>query len=268
MPSVAGYFYPKEASHLKEMVDGFLKDASIPSISGKIIGLLAPHAGYVYSGKVAGYSYKAIEGKKFDTVIIMGPSHHFYFEGISVFKEGFFRTPLGDVEIDKTSSEFILDRIPHASFNRKVFDPEHCIEVQLPFLQRVLKNFKIVPIVFGRVNIQQLKKLASVLDELSKDKKTLVVVSSDLSHYHSYTQAKNIDARTIELIKNLEPYKFYTKSLSKEIEACGFEAITCLLFYAQYKKAKPYFLKYLNSGDTSFNKSRVVGYCAFVFVEE
>lgn len=268
IPSVAGLFYPASKKELHNMITDFLKEVRDPAIRADVVGLISPHAGYVYSGQVAAYAFKTIKGKNYDTVIILGPSHHLGFRGISVWQEGYFRTPLGDVEVDEGASSFILKNFNKAVFKKEAFLREHSVEVQIPFLQTVLKNFKIVPVVTGYLTLQEIEELSSVLFELSKNKNILVVASSDLSHFHSYLVAQNMDSRTNEYIEDMDATTFYNKCNAGEIEACGFTPVTALIYYARRHEARSLFLKYLNSGDTAGDKRRVVGYSAFCFVKD
>ena len=267
-PAVAGMFYPASREKLSSVVETFIRETEVPEIKGDIIGVIAPHAGYIYSGKVAGYAFKPLRGKNYQTVIVMGPSHHTSFRGVSVWKDGFFQTPLGNVPVDEEAASFILDNFPQAHFYRQAFLKEHSVEVEIPFLQKTLKDFKIVPVVFGYMSLEDIEEFARLLKELSQNRNILVVASSDLSHYHSYSEAKDIDLSTIDYIKRMAYQDFYNDCLARKIEACGFEPITCLLIYAKDKGAQAVFLKYLNSGDTSGNFAQVVGYSAFCFVKK
>jgi len=263
----SGYFYPSNREELNSMVDGFLKEAQIEPIDNEILGIISPHAGYIYSGKVAGYSYKILSAKQFDTVILLGPSHRYYFEGISIYPEGVFRTPLGDLEIDnKTTKEF--SSLNFVNFNKSFFDGEHCLEVQLPFIIKTLNNVKIVPILFGRVFREDLEKLADKLVEISNSKKILIVVSTDLSHYLTYDEANKFDGETIEFIKNKDENSILTPIKEKDLRACGLFPVITLIKYCKKKNADIKVLKYLNSGDTSSNKNRVVGYLSAVMYKK
>ena len=249
-PSVAGMFYPASKDKLQETIDSFLREAN-PDVEGDIVGIISPHAGYVYSGKVAAFAYKAIEGKDYDTVVVMGPSHYYNFHGAALWREGFLRTPLGDIEVDKEMVSSIEENFSSVTFEKRIFEREHSIEVELPFLQTVLKEFRVVPIIIGYMDSKEMERLAETLFRLSQRQKVLLVASSDLSHYHTYFEAEEIDSKTVECIKRAEVESFYEGCMKEEIEACGFRPITVLLYFTQKCKAKPVFLKYLNSGDTS-----------------
>ncbi len=268
-PNVAGLFYPSDRKKLISQIQEFLKEAQLPSIKGKVKALIAPHAGYIYSGPIAAYSFKTVRNESYKTVLILGPSHYVYFEGISIYPRGAFETPLGIVEIDTQISEMILEKFKKASLRKEAFSKEHSVEVEIPFLQVVLeKGFKIVPIVVGDLSYQDLVELSRLIKDILKKEDTLLVVSSDLSHYHPAAEAEKIDSQTIRLIKDLSAQEFYSKIQKREIEACGYIPITLLLLVAKELNLKPVFLKYSHSGYTSGDFSKVVGYLAFAFVQE
>src|SRR4030042_1986982 len=203
-PAVAGQFYPEEKEELEKMVDEILIKAEFPKINGgEIFGLLLPHAGYIYSGPVAAAGFKAIEGKSFDTVIIIGDSHYERFDGVSIWLEGFWETPLGKVKVDEGLAKNILSSSGRFIERDSAHIFEHSIEVQLPFLQKTLKNFKILPIIFGSED-EDWKRLAKVILENAKDQKILIIASADLSHYLTYEDAKKIDRKTLDSILNLQ----------------------------------------------------------------
>jgi AmmeMemoRadiSam system protein B len=271
-PAVAGQFYPGEREELSRMIDKFLKDAKISKIEGEIFGILVPHAGYVFSGPVAAYSYKAIERKNFETVILIGDSHYEYFDGVSVWDRGEWETPLGRVKVDEELAKEIL------SFSKRFFVKdsahlfEHSLEVQIPFLQKVLKNFKILPLIFGSED-KDWKNLAKAILKLMGRKKILIVASSDLSHYPPYEVALDADKRTIEGILSSDPEKFKEKieNLKKlfpnvDTFACAQDTIKTILEISKNLKGKAKLLKYQNSGDTIYSeRSQVVGYSAISF---
>ena len=260
----AGSFYPQKREVLKRQIHFYLEEAEVPDIKGKIVGIICPHAGYVYSGKVAGYSFAAIKDKHFDTVIIMGPSHRYYFRGISIYKKGFFHTSLGKVEVDEEVAKKIMQGIEWVRFTPQHFSGEHCIEVELPFLIEVLKNFKIVPLIFGSLTYEELKVFSKRLVEVCKDRNILIVVSTDLSHYHPYKVANKIDAQTIREIKEKDVHTLWNSYKSQELRACGILPLISFLLYIKERNGEIKILKYANSGDTSGNKSKVVGYVSAI----
>jgi AmmeMemoRadiSam system protein B len=271
-PAVAGQFYPGEEKELSQMVDEFLKNVKVPKIEEEIFGVLVPHAGYVFSGFVAAHGYKVISGKDFDTVVLIGDSHYEYFDGVSVWDRGEWETPFGRVKVDEELAKEIL------SFSKRFFVKdsvhlfEHSLEVQIPFLQKVLKNFRILPLIFGSED-EDWKDLGKAILKLMEKKKILVVASSDLSHYPPYEMAQKVDKITIEGILSSDPEKFKEKirnleKLFQDIEtfACAQDTIKTILEISKNLKGKAKLLKYQNSGDTIYGeKSQVVGYSAIAF---
>ena len=271
LPAVAGQFYPGEKKELEKMIDEFLNLAKVPKIEGEIFGLILSHAGYVFSGPVSAYGFKAISGKDFKTVILIGDSHYERFEGVSIWEKGIWETPLGKNKVNEKLAKEILSHSKRFFVRDSAHLFEHCLEVQLPFLQKVLKDFEILPIVFGSEN-EDWKDLARAILNSMKEK-TLIIASSDLSHYPPYEIAKNADFQTIEGILTLDPEKFSKKieELEKKFFgvdtfACAQDSIKTILEISKNLKAKAKLLKYQNSGDTFFGeKSQVVGYSAIAF---
>jgi len=277
-PAVAGMFYPQHEEELAKEVDQLLAEADPPPLEN-VRGLVCPHAGYAYSGKTAAIAYKTVAAKPFRTVVVMAPSHYASFEGASLPDVEAYETPLGMIPLSPKAAElarldpFQLD--PSCDVRRPQWwrqSPkelpafgedtphswEHSIEVQLPFLQRALGGFELVPIVFGQLDPEAVAKtLQTLIDE-----STLVVASSDLSHYHPYETAKGLDAACVEAICALNP------EWMQQQEACGKGPIITLIHLARMKGWKAKLLEYCNSGDTSGDKSQgVVGYAAIVFYE-
>jgi len=271
-PAVAGQFYPEEKRELEAMIESFLKEVKLPKIDGEIFGILVPHAGYIFSGAVAAYCYKAIEGKNYEIIVLIGDSHYEYFDGVSIWEKGEWETPFGKVKVDEDLAKEVL------SFSKRFFTRdsahlfEHSLEVQIPFLQKVLKDFKILPLIFGSED-EDWQDLAKAILKIMEKKKALVVASSDLSHYPPYEIAIQVDKRTIDGILTLDPEKFKEKiaNLQKffpdvDTFACAQDTIKTILEIAKHKKAKAKLLKYQNSGDTIYGeKSQVVGYGAICF---
>jgi len=269
--AVAGQFYSEEKRELERMIDGFLKEVKIPEIEGEVFGLILPHAGYVFSGFVAAHGFKLISKKNFKDVILIGDSHYEYFDGVSIWEKGFWETPLGKIRVNEELAKKIL------SYSKRFFAKdsahlfEHSLEVQLPFLQKVLKDFEIVPIIFGSEDKDWKDLAKAILDFAKKD--TLIIASSDLSHYPPYEVAKKLDLETIEAILKCDPKEFSTKikdlkenSPDVDTFACAQDSIKTILEISKQKNAKAKLLKYQNSGDTFFgDKFQVVGYSAICF---
>ena len=271
-PVVAGSFYPAESILLAGQIDKYLKDAKPEAVPGDIIALISPHAGYIYSGPVAAFGYKAISGRKYDTVVIIGISHHVPFDGVAYLEKDFYRTPIGDVPIDL---EFIR-RLAKAEKdtlckNPQAYEEEHSAEVEIPFLQASIKDFKIVVLLMGRPDYAICSKLARGLVKMIKEsgKKVLIVASTDLSHYFKYDDAAAKDRVTLSELLNFDARRFAEKVSGGECELCGSApVITALIAGKELGADKIQVLKYANSGDTAGDKSRVVGYASVVIYKE
>jgi AmmeMemoRadiSam system protein A len=274
-PAVAGLFYPGDEAALSKTLDRLLKAAPERPVE-RLKALVCPHAGYDYSGPTAAMAYKTLAGCDVETVIVLGPSHHAGFKGACIPDAEAYRTPLGLVPISPKARElasvppFVLE--PRCQVQRPPWSAqgptpapepggdtpetwEHSVEVQVPFLQKVLKNFKLLPVVVGEVDPEELAKaLAGVLDD-----KTVVVASSDLSHYHPDSAAKELDSRCVKAICDVDIDQMKTQ------EACGKTPVLALLHLARLKGWKAQLLDYRNSGDATGDKDRVVGYTAVAF---
>ncbi len=257
-PAVAGAFYPGSRLLLQRQVDGFLAKARKVELEGELIALIAPHAGYIYSGPVAAYSYKQLERRDFDTVILIGPSHHIGFAGASVYNQGPYQTPLGLVEVDTDLASKIITQDKNIRYIPQAHIREHSLEVQLPFLQRTLKDFKIVPILISDPSLKNCQILADAIFKSIKGKKVLIIASTDLSHYHPYKEACQLDKVTLGAIVTLDP-----EEVAEKGDLCGKAAVlTTILLTRRLKADKAIILKYANSGDTAGPKDGVVGYGA------
>lgn len=269
---VAGSFYPANALRLKSEVEGFVEKASISGevlSKSDLIGFVAPHAGYAYSGAVAGHSYKLLKGKEYDTVIILGPNHRAVgFKDVSVWSKRQFKTPLGSILIDEEMAEAIIgyDSKKFVSYP-EAHKMEHSIEVQLPFLQVLLKEFKIVPIVLGDYSSDVCKRLSEAIIKSSKGKKVLVVASSDFSHDKTYEKAVEMDKYGIDYIRKVDINGLIQANNQGKTEMCGYGPVLVLMNYVKELGTKEgVFLEYKNSGDVTGNKnSRIVGYGAVAF---
>ncbi|GAI03683.1 unnamed protein product, partial [marine sediment metagenome] len=195
-PAVAGAFYPGNRLLLQRQVDGFLAKAKKVELEGKLIALISPHAGYIYSGPVAAYTYKQLTGRDFDTVILIGPSHRGGFAGASVYNQGPYQTPLGLIEVDSDLANKIIAQDKSIRYISQAHNREHSLEVQLPFLQRTLKDFKIIPILISEPSLKNCRILADAIFKSIKGKKVLIIASTDLSHYQPYKEACRLDKIT------------------------------------------------------------------------
>jgi hypothetical protein len=256
LPAVSGLFYPDDAETLRRMVNEFLAES--PSLEGEPPkAIIAPHAGYIYSGPVAAsvYARLARAHDKIERVVLLGPSHRVPFYGLAVTGASTFRTPLGDIRIDLQAVEKVLE-LPQVVSLDAAHANEHSLEVQLPFLQLLLDDFELVPLVVGDTNSEQ---VAAVLERLWGGPETLIVISSDLSHYHDYTTAQHMDKATSEAIVSLHPERLGYEDACGRIPVCG------LLQLAKQRGLRGELVDLRNSGDTAGDKHRVVGYGAYAF---
>jgi hypothetical protein len=230
-PNVAGQFYPAEKELLSRTIEEFLDNARPPKIKGDIIGLICPHAGYEFSGQTAAFGYKLIKGKPYKTVIIIGPAHFFGFDGVSVYPRGKFRTPLGDLEIDSDFTSKIINPEMKIGFIPQAFDKEHSVEVELPFLQKVLSDFKIVPVVVGYADITILEGFAENLAKaIGNRKDVLIIVSSDLCHSYDYQFTEDTDRVTLSALQHMSGKEFYAALRQGKVQMCGgFPAVVALI---------------------------------------
>lgn len=263
-PAVAGAFYPADPAELDQTVSALLNSAARSTdASGDLIALIAPHAGYIYSARIAAYSYKNIT-RPYRTVIIIGSSHYEHYTGASVYTQGSFRTPLGLVRIDEKAAQSLLSEEAQVRFFPKAFEREHSIEVQLPFIQKVLPQAKIVPILMGNPTREAFEHLSAGLARLAQNGDVLIVASTDLSHYHNYETAQRMDGDMIEAILRLSVGACEQLVTSGRAEMCGAYAVMTALEAARRLGANTGTLyQRANSGDIpGGDTSRVVGYSA------
>lgn len=254
--AVAGLFYPADHYQLEKDVDGYLHTA-VPPLSRRPHIIIVPHAGYMYSARVAAKAYQRLLpfGREIKKVIMVGPAHRVPVSGAALSSADKFKTPLGTILTDRETTEY-LAALPEFAYNDKAHKDEHSLEVQLPFLQKTLQDFRIVPIVYGKI---QPEKLAQALLPLSERNDTLVVISADLSHYLDSDTAKLLDTATAQMIaegKPLDPH-----------QSCGATGINTAMLLARKQGLRPELLDMANSGDTAGSKDSVVGYAAWMFAE-
>jgi len=265
-PAVAGAFYPDNPDVLSRDLKRYLENAKKEKLEGEIVALISPHAGYMYSGQVAAYAYKLLEGMTFDSVVVVAPSHRALFTGASIYDRGGFRTPLGIVPVDVELSKKMMGQRKEIQFLPEAHSQEHSLEVQIPFLQVVLKSFKLVPIVMEPYwSWETCQYLASAIAEGAKGKKVLLIASSDLSHFHSYDKAVNLDRIVLSYIDRFDPEGLNRDLKGERCEACGGGPVVTIMLAAKMLGAnRGRVLKYANSGDVTGDRSRVVGYGAGV----
>jgi MEMO1 family protein len=254
-PAVAGMFYPDDPCELHEMITAFMHEAKASGSVPKAI--IAPHAGYVYSGAIAAsvYALVAPAKGKIKRVVLLGPSHRVPFRGLAATSAEHFETPLGRIEIDREAIASIAD-MKQVQVLDQAHAAEHSLEVQLPFLQEILGEFKLVPLCVGDAAAQD---VGEVIEKLWGGPETLIVVSSDLSHYHQYKTARRMDEATSKAIEGLHP-----DDIDYE-QACGRIPVSGLLVVAQKKGLHARTVDLRNSGDTAGSKDQVVGYGAYAF---
>ena len=252
--AVAGMFYPADASELREQVKQFLLDANTNMKPPKAI--IAPHAGYIYSGPVAATAYATLLNRSAPVtrVVLLGPDHRVGFHGIAASSAEYFETPLGKIPLDQ---EFI-SQLPNVSPFDEAHAMEHSLEVHLPFLQMTLDDFSLVPLVIGGVDAPS---VAELLRAAWDGPETLIVISSDLSHYHDYRTAQSADSNTTRAIETLNP-----EAVGPH-QACGYLGVRGLLGIAKEKGLREVTVDQRNSGDTAGPRDHVVGYGAYLFYE-
>jgi len=257
-PAVAGMFYPDNQHELRAQIDGFLAEAKSDYAAPK--ALIAPHAGYIYSGPVAASAYATIRDQKntINRVVLLGPAHRVFVQGVAASSAERFRTPLGDVEIDQACIRELVDRFSFVNIADDAHAEEHSLEVHLPFLQRTLDDFILVPLAVGDASREEID---FVLESLWGGLETLIVISSDLSHYHDYATAQRLDRATSSAIEHLQPERIQYE------DACGRIPIIGLLQTAKHRGLVATNIDLRNSGDTTGPRDQVVGYGAFLFYE-
>ena len=275
MPAVAGQFYPKDPVVLKNDIAKYLDSAKPEPIKGKIIAVISPHAGYIYSGWVAAYGYKLLKGKHYKNVVVVSPSHAEYFDYSSIFPGKAYMTPLGEITINQKLVEAIASRSEHIKEDGRghLFAPyhrgEHALEVQLPFLQETIEKFELVPVVMGDQSRENVFALGDALGEALKGQDVLLVASTDLSHFYTDEKAKQLDSVFMKLLEEFDPEKLYDALASKSTEACGGGPTVAVMIAAKKLGAnRCIVLHYANSGDVTGDKSNVVGYTSAVMIKE
>ncbi len=255
-PAVSGTFYPGQPTALRSEVEELLASNSQDAAPPKV--LIAPHAGYVYSGPVAASAYNLLRevAAKIRRVVLLGPAHQVYVEGLALPAVDAFETPLGTIALDQEAMSRVRD-LPQVLVSDAAHGQEHSLEVHLPFLQMMLDEFSLVPLVVGRATPQD---VCEVLEILWGGLETLIVVSSDLSHHHGYESAMEIDARTNQLILQRNA------DITGE-QACGAHAINGLMLCATHHALAVRELDRRNSGDTAGSRDRVVGYASYALYE-
>lgn len=267
---IAGSWYSGQPAELRAQIDLFLDRVPPERIPGEVIGLIAPHAGYAYSGQVAAYAYQLIRGRSYDAVIVMGPSHRVSFRGVSVFDRGGYETPLGIVPVHAeladgiAAQSSVVSALPNA--HRQEYN---AIEIQLPFLQRVLGRFHLVPLIMADQDAHTCEQLANAIVHAVGRRKVLLVASSDLSHDYPYDQAVRMDGMALRHMEKMDAPGLLRELANGTTEACGGGPSAVVITAAKKLGAdRAKVLKYANSGDVvGDRRSRIVGYASVAFCQ-
>jgi MEMO1 family protein len=263
-PQVAGMFYPSNSKELKKQIKGFLNEVEIDDNFNRVAGIVSPHAGYIYSGKTAAHAFKTLQNKKYDNVIVISPSHREYFHGVSIYPGDAYKTPLGEIPINKELRGKIISQSDLVFEGIEGHRAEHALEVQLPFLQVMLPGFKLVPLVIGDQQKANIYELADVLANVIDDQ-TLLVASSDLSHFYTKSHAKRIDSRIAKHINEFNYDELQNDLDGKRCEACGGGGIVALLRALKINNfASSKVIVQSDSGDITGDDSEVVGYLSAI----
>lgn len=261
---IAGTWYPGSPDELAATIDRFLAEVPEQGVPGRLIGLVAPHAGYVYSGQVAAYAYKLLQGQRRARVVVLSPCHRPYPGVFQVTAKRHYATPLGLVEVDGAAVDRLAEQVP---ITRLEYDEEHSLEIQLPFLQRVLGEFLLVPVMLRAQSWEDCQALSEALDRVVGETRPLLVASTDLCHAHSYEQVRDTDAATLAALETGDAREFWQTAWRMQ-GACGVGAVTTLLLTAQRWGAdRVVLLHATNSGDVTGERAGyVVGYAAAAIV--
>lgn len=268
-PMVAGQFYPANPVDLAKQLAQYFKDADKRPIDGSVRAIIAPHAGYIYSGQIAANAYKQIEGQSYDAVVIVAPFHGF-FKGISIYSGGAYQTPIGVVEIDRKLSDDMSTKIPDVysstvGHTGSGGQGEHSLEVHLPFLQTVLGKFKLVAMVMGDQEESTIRAAAEVLTASLKGKNILMVASTDMSHYHEEKDARRLDKNFEDSLKKYRSEEIINCVTGGKAEACGFGPVAAVVEATRRLGGKEVeIISYGTSGEASGDFSAVVGYLSAI----
>lgn len=267
--AVAGSFYPDNPQKLKLLIHEYLERQTIDFSYETIIAAVVPHAGYIYSGRIAADVYRIYKSLKLETVILLGVNHRYAgFKGLSMMHQGEYQTPLGSVKIDHQLAGQISNLYGGIPFVKEVHEKEHSIEVQIPFLQSVMNDFKIIPIIMSDYSKETCEKLAGVLNQTLNPKNQGLIASTDLSHFHTQKKAYQLDEVGIRSIESLDVDKFYRDYCDGKTEFCGFGPVLTAMFYSKkYLSVKSKILNYAHSGEVNGDLTQVVGYLSAVFYE-
>ena len=262
---IAGQWYPGDPARLAAMVDRYISEADVPPIPGRIVGIQAPHAGHRYSGAVAGYAFKAVQGLQVDVVALVGPSHYPYRAPVVTTGHAAYETPLGHVPVAQELLTELGRAVPMMTVRQ---DPEHSLEIELPFLQRTLGTFQLLPLALIDQSLSMAQALGTALAELLRGRRALLVASSDLSHFYPQQIAEQLDRRVLDAIARFDPAAVAAAEVDGHKIACGHGAIASVMIAAKALGADTaQVLHHATSGDVTRDYLQVVGYSAAVFYE-
>lgn len=270
---LAGRWYPANPKKLADSVDSYIQAAQLPEIKGKILALVSPHAGHLYSGPVAGYAFKAVMDLQPELIVILSPCHQYHPAAILTSGHLAYHTPLGDVAVDQEAleltSQSLLDRTG-LELRKVRNDDEHAVEIMLPFLQRALQDeFTLLPLMVRRQDPELMKSLSECLAKLMLSRKTLLVASTDLSHFHTAEEANQLDQTIIKGIQTLDPVSLYHVQKNNTGSACGLGALAAVIWTVKSGGgAAAHILNYAHSGDITGDNTSVVGYVSAVLTRE
>ena len=269
---IAGTWYERDAQVLARMVDGYLDDAQLPKLDGEVIAVIAPHAGHRYSGSVAGYAFSALRGRSPDLVAVIGPMHHPYAQPLITTAHDAYSTPLGNIPVDKEALSELNKALKSAldfELSPVSNDPEHSLEIELPFLQRALKSrWKLLPVMVRAQEPRVSEGLGRALAKVLVGKNFLLVGSTDLSHFYNQKTALNYDRAMLEQIESFLPEGAFNMERAGKGYACGLGAFTAVMWAARELGAdKVKVLRHATSGDVTGDYSSVVGYGAVVILK-
>jgi hypothetical protein len=268
-PVLEGTWYPGKPEALRRTVGDYLSRANPSGAEGKIVAMIVPHAGYVYSGQVAAYSYKLLQKSAPKTVFLIGPSHRVGFRGISVSQYSGYNTPLGVAPVDQDLAKKLLTTNPQMKWVPQADAQEHSLEIQIPFLQSVLQEFRIVPIIMGEQDLETCALLAKSLIQVLPNKEDAVILAStDLSHFHADQQARILDEDFIRHVRQFAPESLAKAVVSGSCEACGAgPTIAAMLAARELGANRSVILNYANSGDVTGDRRQVVGYLSAALIK-
>jgi hypothetical protein len=268
---IAGSWYDRDPDRLRKSIESYLHSAVLPEIRGEVIGVVAPHAGYIYSGTTAGYAFKAVASKFFERVAVLSPFHDFHFAPLLTTSHDAYQTPLGKMEVDRTTLDEIEKELikSELSLTAIAHDREHSLEIELPFLQVALKSpFLLVPIMVRTQKLEEVHALANALAHSLEGKSALMVASSDLSHFYPEKTAESFDKEMMKQIEAFSPEGVFSTEKEGKGFACGLSAIAAVLWAAKELGAnKVKLLHHSTSADQTGDRSSVVGYGSAVILK-